>query len=138
MVPGFGGDGKPTAAWNFEALAGCGALRSSAADLLVLLHRLFNPKLSSLDDALLDTISVKVRCLWHSRIGLGWQDYFESGKLIHWHNGATGGFSSFVGINSNDIAAVVILANMNLISSGQTEDALDTAGLKALSTPAAS
>lgn len=45
------------------------------------------------------------------RIGLGWITSEINGRTVTWHNGGTGGFRSFVGLDVEADRAVVLLAN---------------------------
>ena len=58
------------------------------------------------------------------RIGFGWFIRRRGGREITWHNGRTGGFSSFVGFDSAAGRGVVVLAN--------TDRSVDAAGFRLL------
>lgn len=45
------------------------------------------------------------------RIGLGWITSDVNGRTITWHNGGTGGFRSFIGVDLEADRAVVLLSN---------------------------
>lgn len=45
------------------------------------------------------------------RIGLGWITSQVSGRTVTWHNGGTGGFRSFIGLDPAADRAVVLLSN---------------------------
>lgn len=45
------------------------------------------------------------------RIGLGWITSQANGRTVTWHNGGTGGFRSFVGLDIAADRAVVVLSN---------------------------
>jgi hypothetical protein len=47
----------------------------------------------------------------HDRVGLAWITRTSPQGQIVWHNGATGGYASFVGFTADDKRGVVILAN---------------------------
>ena len=60
-------------------------------------------------------------------IGLGWiVTQKKPGLTYHWHNGGTGGYGSFMGVEVEQGAGVVLLAN------SQHSDELDAAGVKLL------
>jgi hypothetical protein len=44
-------------------------------------------------------------------IGLGWLIREAHGRTIHWHNGGTGGYHSFVGFDKERKTGVVVLSN---------------------------
>ncbi|PSQ71113.1 MAG: serine hydrolase, partial [Bacteroidetes bacterium QH_2_64_26] len=98
--------GFPASPWHFEALAGAGGIRSTAADMLVYLRAHRSALRSSPD-----TTSVLAQALRHAltpqaeagrentRIGFGWHETVRDGHRIAWHNGGTGVFRSFVGLD---------------------------------------
>lgn len=45
------------------------------------------------------------------RIGLGWITSQVDGRTVTWHNGGTGGFRSFIGVDAEANRAVVLLSN---------------------------
>jgi tetratricopeptide (TPR) repeat protein len=44
-------------------------------------------------------------------VALGWHSLNRHGKSILWHNGQTGGFKSFIGLDKEKRRAIVMLAN---------------------------
>lgn len=104
----------PAAYWSFDALAGAGALRSTAGDLLQFLRVHLSPTRTSLAAALRQTHRVRhqseslgLTLSWHVSEG-------PDGSRLYWHNGGTGGFRSFVGVTPKTGRAVVVLANQAL------------------------
>ena len=49
----------------------------------------------------------------HGDQGLGWQVNSTPGREVIWHNGQTGGFASYMGIQPDSGTAVVVLCNSN-------------------------
>ncbi len=96
--------------WDPPTLAPAGALRSSANDLLTLLAAFLGYRESPLAAAMQSMLEVR-RPAGQSRIGLGWLIYPTDGREIVWHNGATGGFRSFVGYDPEERIGVVVLSN---------------------------
>ncbi|NBB87651.1 MAG: serine hydrolase, partial [Bacteroidetes bacterium] len=47
-----------------------------------------------------------------TRIGYGWHITPRAGQSIVWHNGGTGGFSSFVGFNRATKQGIVVLVSV--------------------------
>lgn len=80
--------------WANEAIAPAGGVRSSAADLAVLLRALLDGSVAGADG--LDPVA---RMGAGMRIGAGWLTGKVAGHEITWHNGGTGGFRSFVGVD---------------------------------------
>jgi CubicO group peptidase (beta-lactamase class C family) len=104
----------PTPYWSFDALAGAGALRSTARDLLRFLRAHLRPDPTPLTASLRRTHRIRHRTerlalttSWHASDG-------PDGARLYWHNGGTGGFRSFVGFNPQADRAVVVLVNQAL------------------------
>ena len=100
----------PAALWDLPTLAGAGALRSSANDLLTFLEAFLGYHQTPLAPAVKDMLAVR-RLAGHAKIGLGWLICAANGQEIVWHNGGTGGFRSFLGFDPNRRVGVVVLAN---------------------------
>ncbi|MBN1773443.1 MAG: serine hydrolase [Deltaproteobacteria bacterium] len=109
LAEGHDVDGNPVPPWTFGALAGAGALRSTAADLVRFLHRQLEPGHDPLGEALALT-----HVLRHDDpdgsddVALGW--HVGSGGRL-WHNGGTGGFHAFVAFDPSAGVGVAVLAN---------------------------
>ena len=109
------GGGRQAANWDFDCLAGCGAVRSTAKDMLRFLAANMNLKETPLQSAMershqgrLDTALPKLA------IALGWHVWSRHGSEIIWHNGGTGGYHSFCGFAPSKKIGVVVLANSSL------------------------
>lgn len=107
---GHDADGTPVADWDIPTLAGAGALRSSVRDML----RFVAAEIGGLDSPLTAAIrETQIARMATSSpvgaIGLGW--HIADNGAIHWHNGQTGGYHSFVGFNREKRIGVVVLAN---------------------------
>jgi CubicO group peptidase (beta-lactamase class C family) len=115
--------GQPVHHWNFLALAGCGALRSTARDLAFYLKAQIGLKKTKLDSAVSLTHQIRYRINKNRSVGLAWITSTVHDSII-WHNGETGGFRSFVGFNKEKGTGVVVL------SSGR--DVIDDIGMHLL------
>jgi CubicO group peptidase (beta-lactamase class C family) len=100
--------GKPAANWDFDVLAGCGALRSTAHDMLLYLKANMGVDQTPLAAAMTLAHTPRADALPHMRIGLAWM---TTDKGIVWHNGGTGGYRSFIGFTTDGTRGVVILTN---------------------------
>ena len=100
----------PTANWDFPTLAGAGALRSSANDMLTFLEAFLDYKESPLAPAMKAMLQVR-RTLGKANIGLGWFIFPTDGREIANHDGGTGGFCSYVGYDPKKRIGVVVLSN---------------------------
>ena len=87
--------GRPRDPWTGEALGPAGGIRATITDMGRLVF------------ALVDGTAPGIRALEpvapygrHVRIGAGWITIEVGGSPIAWHNGGTGGFRSWVGVNA--------------------------------------
>src|SRR5262249_10830433 len=110
MAPGHNTMLTAVANWDLPTLAGAGALRSSANDMLTFLEAFLGYKESPLAPAMKTMLEVR-RPAGQTKIGLGWLIYSAEGREIAWHNGGTGGFRSFVGYAPEERIGVVSLPN---------------------------
>jgi CubicO group peptidase (beta-lactamase class C family)/uncharacterized protein YdhG (YjbR/CyaY superfamily) len=120
-------DGEPVGNWDMDALAGAGALRSSAADMTRFLAAAMGLKSTPLDSAfrLAAEPQFDAGTGGVMRIGLGWHiRQSQDGNRIVWHNGGTGGYHSWAGYDPTRRVGVVVLTN-------STEN-IDDIGLKLL------
>jgi serine-type D-Ala-D-Ala carboxypeptidase/endopeptidase len=104
---------EPTPNWDLPTLAGAGALRSTANDMLMFLAAQLGYTKSSLSPAIAAT-----RAHWRPagagmEIGLGWLRRSGKDREIIWHNGGTGGYRSFVGFDPRARTGVVVLTNVS-------------------------
>jgi D-alanyl-D-alanine-carboxypeptidase/D-alanyl-D-alanine-endopeptidase len=100
----------PVAKLDLSTLAGAGALRSSANDMLTFLEAFLGYKESSLAPAMNAMLEVR-RPAGKIEIGLAWFIYSTDGREIAGHEGATGGFCSFVGYDPKARIGVVVLSS---------------------------
>jgi serine-type D-Ala-D-Ala carboxypeptidase/endopeptidase len=103
---------EPTANWDLPTLAGAGALRSTANDMLSFLAAQLGEKGAGLDPAIAATRSKKMPAGAGMEIGLGWLMRPKKGSEIVWHNGGTGGYRSFAGFDAKAKTGVVVLTNV--------------------------
>ena len=110
LAQGHDSNGKLVPGWDFDVLAGAGAIRSTANDMLKFLAAQRGKKKSPLQAAMarsqreLQDIGGPER-----QIGLGWHINWQFGNRFVWHNGGTGGYSSFAGLTVQ--GGVVVLSN---------------------------
>lgn len=99
--------------WEFGSMAGLGALRSTARDMLKFCAANLGHTGGALHEAL--DLSHQVRHTQPGvRVGLGW--HIEKGKDgdIIWHNGGTGGYRAFTGFVKATGRGVVVLVNSDI------------------------
>ena len=112
LATGHGPSLSPVKGWDFDALAGAGALHSTGQDMLHFLEENLVPDLTPLTQELrLATEPRRETTIPNTRIGLGWHILERDGRSIIWHNGGTGGFHSFIAFERDSGRAVVVLAN---------------------------
>jgi D-alanyl-D-alanine-carboxypeptidase/D-alanyl-D-alanine-endopeptidase len=115
MATGHNSTLAPVPNWDLPTLAGAGALRSSANDMLTFLEAFLGYKESSLAPAMKAMLEVR-RPAGKIEIGLGWLISSTDGREIAWHNGGAGGFRSFVGYDPQARTGVVVLSNAFTLS----------------------
>ena len=103
------GDHKPVHAWDLDALAGAGALHSTAGEMLTYLEAQLHPdRFGSLSEALTESHRLRADVGTGERIARAW--LYETDSGIYWHNGATAGYSSYAFFDpKHDYAAIVLL-----------------------------
>jgi serine-type D-Ala-D-Ala carboxypeptidase/endopeptidase len=135
FIPGHDSDHRPSHDWEFDALAGCGAIRSSAPDMLMYLQanlhpEKFKPVAESPAGVTLSAALIQSHQLWADGpgscgrcIALPW--FFEPATEAYWHNGGTGGYSSYAFFNpKGDFAAIVLSNTAPTRTSGSFADRL--------------
>ena len=105
--------------WELTALAGAGALRSTANDMLTFLAANLDSNATAISADLRATHAARRPAgSPNMRIGLAWHRLSTADAEIVWHNGGTGGFRSFVGFDPVRQVGVVVLSN----ASGNVDD----------------
>lgn len=101
----------PTKFWRFGALAAAGALHTTAGDLLKFAAAVRDTTTGPLAKVI--ALAIRPRRPYHGAdsIGLAWHHLHLDGDDVVWHNGGTGGFRSWLGVNISRQRAVVVLAN---------------------------
>jgi len=118
FIPGHDADHHLAHAWDLVAFAGAGAIRSTASDMLAYLEANLHPEsvkplaqspaAATLTAALTRQHELRADAAPGMRIALAWLFDADSGNF--WHNGGTGGHSSYAFFNpKGDYAAVVLL-----------------------------
>jgi CubicO group peptidase (beta-lactamase class C family) len=116
---------RAVAGWDFDALAGAGALRSTPRDLL---------RFVAANLGLVEGAPAALHATHGGRtatgtpdlsVALGWHVWTKHGSTLLWHNGGTGGYRSFCGFDPEKRRGVVVLAN-------SSSDEVDDIGLHLL------
>jgi CubicO group peptidase (beta-lactamase class C family) len=110
LARGYAG-GEPMSNWDLPALAGAGAIRSSAHDMLSFLAANLNFTFTPLLPAMEMTHRQRHTKSRGSGVGMGWFIDQSFGTDVRWHNGATGGYRAFAGFSRDQKMGVVVLTN---------------------------
>lgn len=117
LLPGHDAKHNLAPAWDLDAFAGAGAIRSAASDMLTYLDANLHPeKIQTAATALALSHQPRADVAPGLRIAFAWLYNNEAGN--YWHNGATGGYSSFALFNPKNDYAVVVLFNTTISGTG--------------------
>jgi CubicO group peptidase (beta-lactamase class C family) len=113
--------------WTFDALAGCGAIRSTASDMLTYLEVQLHPETTkskdpTMEDAIETTHELLESALPGMNIGLAW--LYIPKINSYWHNGATGGYNSYALFSPSEDYALIVLYNTTITQAGGFADRL--------------
>ena len=112
LAAGHDEAGAKASNWDIPTLAGAGALRSTAADMLKFLTANLDSARSPVTRALATTrVARRDVPGGPMQIGLGWHILSAFGKPLVWHNGGTGGYRAFIGMDHPGQRGVVVLSN---------------------------
>lgn len=126
LARGHDKDGEPVPGWDMACMEGCGALKSTADDLL----RFAAANLGDTKTDLLPTLrlSHEPRAKGHGdkeEVGLFWhRRELAGGRVCVWHNGGTGGFRSMLALVPATKTAVVALCSTYQSVDGLAMDVL--------------
>jgi serine-type D-Ala-D-Ala carboxypeptidase/endopeptidase len=118
FIGGHDANHQPASAWDLTSLAGAGAIRSSAKDMLTYLDANLHPEKyvatrspesESMSAALRQAHELRDEAWPRFRIGLGW--LYDPSTHMYWHNGGTGGYTSYAMFNRQADYAVIVLSN---------------------------
>ncbi|MCB1024390.1 MAG: serine hydrolase [Acidobacteria bacterium] len=112
LAYGHNAEGKQTSNWDLPAIAGAGALRSTAADMAKFLSANMGLTKTKISDSLAE--ARKIRKTYDTppfKIGFNWITSVSGGKDIIWHNGGTGGYRAFAGIDQDAKKGVFVVTN---------------------------
>jgi CubicO group peptidase (beta-lactamase class C family) len=104
---------QPIAAWNLDALAGAGAVRSTAGDMLTWLEANLHPEKlpADLAAAIRNSHVVRANVAAGMRIAFAWIQDESDGA--YWHNGLISGYTSYAFFRpQRDDAGIVLFNNL--------------------------
>ncbi len=109
LSPGHDIDGQVLPGWDFPSLPGAGALRSTAEDLVRFVAANLDPASTPIGPVL-EAAQVPQRDIGPGqKMALGW--HVDTRQGIHWHNGQTGGYHSYIAFCKPKNIGVVVLSN---------------------------
>jgi len=110
LVKGLDASGKEVPNWDFSVLVGAGGIFSTVEDLSKFVVAQFDSSNEELQLTRQKTFEVNT----NMSIGLGWHIIkSESGSILYWHNGGTGGYSSSLAIDMERKNGIIILSNVS-------------------------
>jgi serine-type D-Ala-D-Ala carboxypeptidase/endopeptidase len=100
--------------WDLPTLAGAGALRSTANDLLTFLAANLGMMESTLAPGMAAMLTARRPTGTPDLdVALGWHVLTRNGHDLIWHNGGTGGYRSYLGYDPITHVGVVVLSNVS-------------------------
>jgi serine-type D-Ala-D-Ala carboxypeptidase/endopeptidase len=134
FIQGYTHDRQPTGPWEFTALAGAGAIRSTADDLLKYLAAQMQPApcQSASDSPHAETLAAAIKRAQTlqselapgAKIAFAWIFKPETGTYMH--DGGTGGYTSYAFFNPERRYAGVVLTNLAIGPEGMFAGLLGT------------
>ena len=130
FLPGHTEDHRPAHAWDLDAFAGAGAIRSTASDMLIYLEanlhpEAVNPAIASaaaktISGALAQDHQLRAHSFGDQQVALAW--LYDPATGNFWHNGATGGYSAYAFFNPKGDYAAIVLVNTSIGPRGSFAD----------------
>ena len=111
LAVGHGRRTRPIEPWHLLGVAGAGALRSTADDLLAYLRAHLRPDHTPLAEALAPTQHERHRSRLAGGLALAWMRWAGPSGPLLFHGGATGGFRAFTAFAPGAALGVVALSN---------------------------
>jgi CubicO group peptidase (beta-lactamase class C family) len=111
FIQGYSADRRAVHSWELDALAGAGAIRSTAGDMLTYLEAQLHPDKAPprLKAAIVRSQMIQGDAAPIGKIAFNWLQNARTGDLLH--DGGTAGFSSFAFFNPKEDFAAVVLMN---------------------------
>lgn len=112
FVQGHDANMKPVPGWDLDALAGAGALRSTAPDMLRFLEAAMGTRKTALAPAFAAMLAqTGPGPAPRVEMGLGWMVIDGRTGTFAFHDGGTGGFRGTMAFDASKKRAVIVLAN---------------------------
>jgi CubicO group peptidase (beta-lactamase class C family) len=112
LAKGHDMQGRPASNWDIPGLAGAGALRSTMNDMLRFARANLDPSGGPLHAAMQRTHGRRTAAgRADMSIGMGWHIRRVNDRDVHWHNGGTGGYRTWLGFDKVRRTAAIVLTN---------------------------
>ncbi|MBV8934141.1 MAG: beta-lactamase family protein [Kutzneria sp.] len=106
---------------------------STVRDLLAYLRAQLTPEHTVFARAIRETHRPRFTVTTKVRVGLGWHiSPLPNTHTMVWHNGGTGGFSSFLAFSNDSDTAVVLMTNCYVPDNANTGRGIDALGVRLL------
>ncbi len=113
LVKGLDNNGNDANNWTWDSdiIVGAGGILSTVADLAKFANAQFNPENRELALTRIPTFTVNEKM----KVGLGWH-IIDNGdnRILYWHNGGTGGYSSSMVLDTKAKKGIIILSNVSV------------------------
>jgi len=128
LIQGYSGSHDKAHRWNFQAMAGAGALHSTVGDLLTYAEAYLHPeKLAAGQSGAAATLPAALRLAQQpqadgpggTKIALAW--LIRPANDVYWHDGGTAGYSAVVIFEPKIDRAIVVLYNCLDINPGKLQ-----------------
>jgi CubicO group peptidase (beta-lactamase class C family) len=107
---GHGASGLPVQPWVLDGYAPGGGAVSTTRDLVKLATALLDGTAPGLDALTPSRVHTNQD---NTYVGIFWQNStWQTGQTITWHNGQTGGYSSYLGLDRAHHTAVIVLSDV--------------------------
>ena len=101
----------PVANWDFAVLAGAGALRSTANDLITFLKMCIDPADGPVATAQKLALTERRPMASERTVASGWFVASRFGDEVIWKDGATSGYATFIGYSTRTRRNCILLSN---------------------------
>jgi CubicO group peptidase (beta-lactamase class C family) len=117
--------GRPADYWDFDCLAGAGAIKSNAADMLSYLEAHYSNQPEKFS-TIVQKITVPVGpAAPGMQICYGWHTLEDLKHRVFWHNGGTYGFSTFAAFEPISKTSIILAANSFSVNAALDKLAVD-------------
>ena len=101
----------PIPNWDFDALAGAGAIRSTPKDMLAFVAANLGQNAGRLYPAMINAHRTRITAAPGFKVGLAWHILEAGGRQFVFHDGQTGGYSALIAFEEASGKGVAVLAS---------------------------